>query len=452
MNADSDCLFKSGWLKRKGGVFGMWQKCYCELKQTELYVRKSDKTQNIDRRIIITATTTVKLIDHKNEHYIMINSGGNDPLCLKSKNTDKLGQWFLALRSSTFHNSLLSIDSFNIISVIGRGFFGKVMLVEKKDTKELFALKTVHKMRLLQSKKVNTILAERNIMRRCEHPFIVSIKFAFQSATKFYLGLEYIAGGEIFSLMRRHAIFTQHQIQLFVAEIALALNHLHSIGIIYRDLKPENILVGTDGHLKLTDFGLSKDISVVQSTHTFCGTVDFMAPEVIEKKSYSFPVDWWGLGILTYEFFFGRSPFYDDNRNRMFSKISLSEPTFPPDTKPEISDFIKQLLHKNPQERGNFDKLKNHPFWDGINFDDVLAKKYTPEYIPPIRDPKQVEMFEDEFTQEQAIDSIATPVLGDNTVFKNFTFMGSLDEEEKDHKSKKEDKHYPMAKQDTLPK
>lgn len=425
---DNDSLFKSGWLKKKGGFLGVWHKVYVELKMTELYVRKNEKETKIDRRIIITSSTNVKLDDHKNDSSIMIQNENEEPLCLKCSDKDELGKWFLALRSSTFHNSQLSMESFNIISVIGRGFFGKVSLVEKKDTKELYAIKTVHKMRLLQSNKVHTILAERNIMRRCEHPFIVSLKFAFQSATKFYLGLEFIAGGEIFSLMRRRITFSPKQIQLYVAEIALALHHLHSSGIIYRDLKPENILIDVDGHLKLTDFGLSKDISLTKFTHSFCGTPDFMAPEVIEKKSYSFAVDWWGLGILTYEFYFQKCPFYDDNRNRMFSKIVLSDPVFPPETKPEVVDFIKSLLSKNPQTRGNFETLKDHPFWNGLNFDYVLQKKYVPEYVPPIKDPKKVEMFEDEFTHEQAIDSIATPILGENGIFHNFSFMGSVNE------------------------
>lgn len=454
---DKSCLYKSGWLKKKGGLLGMWQKVYVELKQTELYVRKSDKETKIERRFIIDSSTVVKLVENKNERCLMIRGNeknDKNELYLKCSDDDLLGQWFLALRSATFHNALLSMNSFNIISVIGRGFFGKVMLVEKKDTKELFAIKTVHKMRLLQSNKINTILAERNIMRGIEHPFIVGLKFSFQSATKFYLGLEFIAGGEIFSLLRRRIKFSPKQIQLYVAEIALALNHLHSIGIIYRDLKPENILIATDGHLKLTDFGLSKDISAVKSTHSFCGTADFMAPEVIEKKSYSFPVDWWGLGILTYEFYYGECPFYDDNRNRMFSKISLSDPRFPKDSDPDVVDFIKALLVKNPQGRGNFETLKNHPFWNGINFDDVLAKKYTPEYIPPVKDPRKVEMFEDEFTKEQAIDSIATPVLGDNTIFKNFSFIGSIGEDGASNEDGKSDKKkdYPHAERQVMPK
>ena len=423
---DPDGIHKSGWLKRKVGI--RWAKCHCELHQTELYVRKSEKTQKIDVRLPITSTTVIKLIDHKNKHYLTIDLPEGKPLKLKGKDNDDIVKWFLALRSSTFYNSLLSMDSFDILSVLGRGYYGKVMLVSQKDTGELFAIKTVHKMRLLQSQKVHTILAERNIMRRTEHPFTVKLSFAFQTATKFYLGLEYIAGGDLFGLMKRKSVFSLSQVRLYVAEIALAIDHLHSIGICYRDLKPENVLIGVDGHLKLTDFGLAKDISTFGSTSTFCGTSDFMAPEIVEKKSYSYPVDWWSLGVVMYELLFGRNPFHDDNKAKMFTKIAVADPVFPPTADADAVDFVRKLLKKNPNERGTFETLKNHPFWNGLNFDDVLAKKIAPEYIPEVRDPRSPDNFDAEFTNEQAVDSIATPPLGDKSVFQNFSFMGALDE------------------------
>ena len=442
--AGQDDLCKSGWLKRKSGIF--WSKCYCELHQTEFYVRKSEKTKKIDVRLPITSTTVIQLIDHKHTHYLRIDLPEGKALKLKGSDNDVIAGWLLALRSATFHNNILSMDSFQILSVLGRGYFGKVMLVSQKDTGELFAIKTVHKMRLLQSQKVHTILAERNIMRRTEHPFIVKLLFAFQSATKFYLGLEYIPGGELLGLMKRQPVMPMSQVRLYVAELALALNHLHSIGICYRDLKPENILIGTDGHLKLTDFGLAKDISKLGTTHTFCGTAEFMAPEMVEKKPYSFTVDWWSLGVLTYELLFGRNPFYDENRSKMFTKISVAPPVFPPSTDPNVVDFVTSLLKKNPAERANFEKLQGHPFWGDLTFEDVLEKKITPDYIPEVRDPRCPDNFDTEFTNEQAVDSIATPPLGDKSVFQNFSFMGALDDKHRDDLSGGD---FPMAAQVT---
>jgi serine/threonine protein kinase len=250
--------------------------------------------------------------------------------------------------------------------------------------------------------------------------------FAFQSATKFYLGLEYIPGGELQMLKRKQGLFPVSQVRLYIAELALALNHLHSIGIVYRDLKPENILIAADGHLKLTDFGLAKDLSRLRLTGSFCGTADFMAPEIIEKQEYGFSVDWWALGVLTYELLFGETPFHDENRARLFTKISCHEPAFHPDAQPESIDFIKKLLMKNPAHRATFQGLVNHSFWNGLNFDDVLARRITPEFIPTITDLRAAENFDSEFTGEEAMDSIATPPIGDDNVFENFSFVPGI--------------------------
>ena len=235
-------------------------------------------------------------------------------LTTQENDHDNLVKWVIALRSASFFNPNLSMDCFNIISVIGRGFFGKVMLVQNKNTNELYAIKTVHKNRLIQSNKVHTILAERFILGKVKHPFIVEMRMAFQSVSKFYILMEYVKGGDLFGLLKRtsndfenldHQLSTisnsssrssslsdyhqnttnkmpskgkykipLSQVKLYVAELALALNYLHSLGIVYRDLKPENILLAEDGHIKLTDFGLSKDISKSQLTGTFCGTAD----------------------------------------------------------------------------------------------------------------------------------------------------------------------------------
>jgi serine/threonine protein kinase len=297
------------------------------------------------------------------------------------------------------------------------------MLVSSKETDELWALKTVHKLRMVQSEKVHTILAERNILRRCAHPFVVNLRFAFQSATKFYLGLEYIPGGDLCTLLHRQGVIPLSQVRLYVAELCLAIDHLHTVGIVYRDIKPENILINTDGHLKLTDFGLAKDLSRLRVTSSFCGTADYMAPEMVEKQEYSFSVDWWGIGILTFNLLYGNPPFHDDNKAKLYANISLREPVFPDGTEPDVIDFVKKLLAKNPKHRANFQSLKEHSFWNGLNFDDVLAKRVRPEYIPMLADRQSTENFESIFTNETAVDSIATPALGDEHVFANFSFV-----------------------------
>jgi serine/threonine protein kinase len=151
-----------------------------------------------------------------------------------------------------------------------------------------------------------------------------------------------------------------------------------------------------------------------------------MAPEIIEKQEYSFSVDWWALGVLAYALMFGATPFYDENKAKMFTKIACREPDFEPDADPAAVDFIRKLLVKDPRRRATFQALLGHDFWDGLNFDDVLAKKIAPEFVPTITDARLAENFDPEFTGEDAIDSIATPPIGDENVFENFSFVPGM--------------------------
>ena len=304
------------------------------------------------------------------------------------------------------------MDDFKIISVIGRGYYGKVMLVQKKDSGELFALKTIQKSKLIESGKSQSVLTEKNIMMKANHPFIVNLCFTFQNASKFYLGLEYASGGELFYHIDQLGVIQIDDARLYVAEIGLALSYLHSIGIIYRDLKPENILFDENGHIKITDFGLSKDIGNTNNATTFCGTSEYLAPELILQKPYSYPIDMWALGILTYEMILGSTPFYDDNRSKMFTNIVSAEPYFPNDLDRRITDFIQRLLTKDPKTRPTFDELKSHPFFEGFEWDKVYNKEYRPNFIPQTKDQLGTSNFDQQFTNEIAADSFVPNTFG----------------------------------------
>jgi serine/threonine protein kinase len=312
------------------------------------------------------------------------------------------------------------MDDFNIISVIGRGSYGKVMLCENKETKGLFAIKTVHKDRLLRSQKVHTVIFERNILGKLSHPFIVSLCFAFQTPEKFYLGLEYLPGGELFHHFKDKSKLDMEAVRYYIAEIALALDYLHVNGVIYRDLKPENVLLGADGYLKLTDFGLSKEIA--SQTGTFCGTPEYLAPEVIRRDPYGFPVDWWALGILSYELIFGVTPFFHRNRSRMFGEIEHRDPTFPENADPNVVRLIRGLLSKEPGQRFGFDQLRAEPFFSRVSFEDVLEKKIEMPYIPIVDGAKDARNFDIEFTSETAMDSLGTPPM-ERADFEGFSFI-----------------------------
>jgi serine/threonine protein kinase len=303
------------------------------------------------------------------------------------------------------------MDQFRIVSVLGRGFYGKVLLCQKLDTKELYAVKTIQKKRLHETGKSEGAIAERNIMMKAHHPFIVNLCFAFQTPSKYYLGLEYAPGGELFYHMDKMGVIQIDDARLYVAEIGLALSYLHSIGIIYRDLKPENVLLDAGGHIKLTDFGLSKALVDSESTSTFCGTSEYLAPEVVLQMPYSYPVDIWALGILAYEMILGATPFFDDNKSKMFSSIVSADPEFPPQLDSRICDFISKLLTKNAAERPTFEDMKRHPFFEGFSWDTVISRGYRPTFIPHTKDPLDPSNFDPEFTTEVPVDSFVPPAL-----------------------------------------
>jgi serine/threonine protein kinase len=336
---------------------------------------------------------------------------------------NEMMSWVLALRGLTFQSSKVSMANFKILSVLGRGYYGKVMLCQEQETKNYFAIKSVRKSRLLEANKVHTIISERNILTKLDHPFIVSLKFAFQTPSKFYFVLDYAPGGELFYHLQRRGIFPIDQVRLYAAEIALALHHLHQSGIIYRDLKPENILLDRDGHIKLTDFGLSKDLTVGASeTSTFCGTTEYLAPEIIKHQPYGSAVDWWMLGILVFELLFGSTPFVHSNRVTMFKNICNKEVVFPVASDPNAADLISRLLCKNPKQRAEFPEIQSHAFFRAIPFDQVLKRSFPPTFVPDIRNQEIPANFDQEFTREAALDSFVMPVFGSLTQVSEFSF------------------------------
>ena len=344
---------------------------------------------------------------------------------LNAESLEDANRWITAIRAATTPLPKMSMDQFKIISVLGRGFYGKVMLVQKIDSGEIFAIKSIQKSRLIETGKSQTVISERNIMMKAHHPFIVNLCFAFQTASKFYLGLEYAPGGELFYHMDHVGVINIDDARLYVAEIGLALEYLHSIGIVYRDLKPENILLDINGHVKITDFGLSKDLLETDMTTTFCGTSEYIAPEIVMQMPYSYPIDIWALGILTYEMILGSTPFFDDNKAKMFTNIVSAEPFFPPQLDRRVADFIKKLLTKNPEKRPKFSDMKSHQFFEGFDWQKVYDKEYRPNYIPPTTNPLSVNNFDPEFTNEIAADSFVSPAMGDVGNIPGFSYFDS---------------------------
>ena len=368
-------------MKKKGTKFGFWHKVFVKIDENDHFlICKSEKKVKHD--ILIIPETIVDFYGNDNKKFLIRNPDQLN-LIFSTNDENVCNAWVQELREIALNSHEYTIERFDTIRVLGKGSYGKVILAKDKLTNNFYAIKTIKKSRIVQNGRVSTIFNERNILSKLDNPFIVRTYFAFQTDTKFCFGLEYVSGGELFHYLSEEGTLTINEVRLYIAEITSGLEYLHSVNIIYRDLKPENVLIDEDGHIKLTDFGLAKDISEDSKASTLCGTLEYLAPEVVkEEKPYGVEVDWWGLGILTYEMLFGDPPFCDENKTKLFKKICEEEPIFPDNTDQATISFIKGLLNKNSEERLKYQQIISHPFFNGINFDYVNRKMYKPKFIP----------------------------------------------------------------------
>ncbi|KAK4554554.1 Serine/threonine-protein kinase [Recurvomyces mirabilis] len=312
----------------------------------------------------------------------------------------------------------LKIEDFDLLKVVGKGSFGKVMQVMKKDTSRIYALKTIRKQHIISRSEVAHTLAERSVLAQINNPFIVPLKFSFQSPEKLYLVLAFVNGGELFHHLQREQRFDINRSRFYAAELLCALECLHGFGVIYRDLKPENILVDYVGHIALCDFGLCKlDMKDEDKTNTFCGTPEYLAPELLHGQGYTKAVDWWTLGVLLYEMLTGLPPFYDENTNEMYRKI-LAEPLHFPGPEivpPAARDLLTRLLDRDASRRlgsNGAAEIKAHPFFHSIDWRKLLDRKYEPSFKPSVVDERDTANFDKEFTSEAPTDSyVDGPVL-----------------------------------------
>ncbi|KAF8760166.1 Protein kinase C terminal domain [Rhizoctonia solani] len=284
----------------------------------------------------------------------------------------------------------LTPRDFEFLKLIGRGTFGRVFQVRKKDTKRIYAMKVLSKKEIVAKKEVAHTIGERKILQRSlESPFLVGLKFSFQTDTELYLVTDFKSGGELFWHLQRETRFSEERARFYIAELVLALEHLHKYDIVYRDLKPENILLDATGHVALCDFGLSKpDLPSGQLTNTFCGTTEYLAPEVLlDDHGYSKLVDFWSLGVLLFEMCCGWSPFYAEDTQQMYKNICFGKIRFPRGVIGEDGkQFVKglsrrKLLNRNPKHRlgahRDAEELKEHPFFKNIDWVALAQKQFT---------------------------------------------------------------------------
>ena len=299
-------------------------------------------------------------------------------------------------------------NDFQILKLIGKGTFGQVYQVRKKDTQRIYAMKVLSKKVIIQKKEVAHTLGERNILVRtamADSPFIVGLKFSFQTPTDLYLVTDFMSGGELFWHLQKEGRFKEDRAKFYIAELILALQHLHQHDIVYRDLKPENILLDANGHIALCDFGLSKaNLTKNDTTNTFCGTTEYLAPEVLlDEQGYTKMVDFWSLGVLVFEMCCGWSPFYAEDTQQMYKNIAFGKVRFPRDAlSAEGRNFVKGLLNRNPKHRlgANRDaqELIEHPFFADVDWKALAQKNLVPPFKPKLSSVGDTSNFDPEFT------------------------------------------------------
>ncbi|XP_064153815.1 protein kinase C zeta type isoform X2 [Anguilla rostrata] len=309
----------------------------------------------------------------------------------------------------------LGLGDFDLIRVIGRGSYAKVLLVRLKKNDQIYAMKVVKKELVHDDEDIDWVQTEKHVFEQASNnPFLVGLHSCFQTESRLFLVIEYVNGGDLMFHMQRQRKLPEEHARFYAAEICIALNFLHEKGIIYRDLKLDNVLLDHEGHIKLTDYGMCKEgIRPGDTTSTFCGTPNYIAPEILRGEDYGFSVDWWALGVLMFEMMAGRSPFDiitdnpDMNTEEYLFQVILEKPIrIPRSLSVKAASVLKGFLNKDPKERlgcqvqTGFTDIKSHTFFRSIDWDQLEKKQVTPPFKPQMTDDYGLDNFDTQFTNE----------------------------------------------------
>ena len=292
----------------------------------------------------------------------------------------------------------IKLSDYEKLETVGLGSFGRVRLCRNKKTDKVSVMKILKKAEIIKQKQVDHVYSEYNILSALNHPFIVQLLGVnFEDPKYIYLILEYVPGGELFTLLRTQQVFPLETAKFYIAHIIIIFEYLHSKNIIYRDLKPENILINKDGYLKLTDFGFAKYLNN-EKTYTLCGTPEYLAPEIILNKGHGKPVDWWTMGILLYEMLVGIDPFSDDDPMMIYQKIVKGKIHFPKSVDKDAKSLIKHLLNGDTTKRygclkNGVKDIVNHRLFDKFDWRSFVFLKTKAPYIPPIKNSSDTSNF-----------------------------------------------------------
>ncbi|KAJ3288335.1 Serine/threonine kinase [Rhizoclosmatium sp. JEL0117] len=327
----------------------------------------------------------------------------------------------------------IGLDDFNLLAVLGKGNFGKVMLAEEKLTKKHYAIKVLKKDFVIENDESESTRSEKRVFLAANlerFPFLVNLHSCFQTETRLYFVMEFVSGGDLMWHIQ-HERFSEKRARYYACEVLLALEYFHKNNITYRDLKLDNILLTLEGHIKIADYGLCKEnMPYGATTATFCGTPEFMAPEILKEKPYTRAVDWWALGVLIYEMILGQSPFPGDGEDQIFDAILHDDVLFPGNMNKDAVDILKKLLTKDPTMRlgstpRDSEDIKSHPYFKDVNWSDVLNLRIPPPFFPKITSPTDTSNFDEEFTKEAPVLTPINMILSatDQEEFRGFTHI-----------------------------
>jgi len=331
-------------------------------------------------------------------------------------------------------SSKVNLNDFVLLKVVGKGGYGKVYQARKKETGEIFAIKALRKDFLIRTNNVEYTKTEKDILRNVRHPFIVQLYYAFQNECKVYLVMDFVNGGQILFHLREQAMFSEQLVRFYSAQVILAVEHLHLLDVIHRDLKPENILINQTGYIALTDFGFAKEeMTDGSKTRTFCGTIEYMAPEMISGSGYGKAADWWSVGILIFDMLTGGPPFRSKNDGALQKKIMTEKLRLPVYLSAEAHSIIKGLLNRDDKKRLGSGKtgakeIKAHPFFKGINWKKLERMEMEPPFRPNVPNGTlDVSNFDVEFLNQPVTESPPEYELtqSQESLFRNFSFVRS---------------------------
>jgi len=323
-----------------------------------------------------------------------------------------------------------TVDDFIKLKVIGRGGFGRVLLVRKKDSGKVYAMKILKKSVIAARGEIEHTRTEKSVLARVDSPFLAKLHFSFQTDDNLFLVMDFINGGELFFHLSNEKRFSEDRTKFYSAQIVAGIEYLHNLGVIYRDLKPENLLLSAQGNIVMTDFGLSKQGLEAKDarTATFCGTPEYLAPEIIKGEEYTKAIDWWSVGTIIYEMLTGLPPFYTDDEEHMYTKIMTAELVFPNFLSPEVIDIISKFLKRNPNERlQQPEEIKSHPWFSTIDWDKLMKLEIVPPFKPNVKSVDDTSQIDDDFLNEdinENDDDAGPKAEVSRDAFVNFTYMG----------------------------